>query len=171
MKKIASFLSGFLSGDGGIIGGISEIADKFILTGEEKKRFEMEVKKFAHQKEMELLDKGLQIEKEFNDKIIEMEGTAKDLSGFGWIGKFIILLRGAFRPLVSYAMAVVDFLVFSGKTELPDNEQVVSAFWIINLVIFVFYFGERAIKNVIPVLGMYFGKPIQNQNNTKNTNT
>ena len=27
--------------------------------------------------------------------------------GFGFVGKVVVLLRGAFRPLVSYAMAAV----------------------------------------------------------------
>lgn len=153
--------SGIIGGENGVLGGVKNLAEVYIENKDKKREFELEVQTFLHNKEMEMIDKGLEVYKEFNDRIIQMEGTAKDLSQFGWVGSLIILLRGAFRPLVSYGMAAVDVLVFSGKVNLPENEQVVSVFWIINLVIFVFYFGERAIKNIAPVLAMYFGKDIK----------
>lgn len=161
--KIGNLVSSIFAGEKGIANGIADIADRFIHTKEEKNDFKIQLERFGHQKEIELIEKGQEIEQEFNKRIVDMEGTAKDLAGFGWIGKIVVLLRGSFRPLVSYAMAIVDFMVFSGRTELPDNDQVVSSFWIINLVIFTFYFGERAIKNIIPVLSMYFGKTIKNK--------
>ncbi|WP_462250421.1 hypothetical protein [Ekhidna sp.] len=158
------WLTKLFSGDDGIVKGISYVAERFLGSKEQKHEFKMEVERFLYSKEVEARNYALDVEKEFNQKIKDLEGTAADLKSFGWIGKIIVLLRGAFRPLVSYSMAIVDFYVFSGKWELPNDEQVVSAFWIINLVIFVFYFGERSIKNITPLIGMYFGKQIKNNN-------
>jgi len=158
LKKVVDKIFG---GEGGILKGITATAEKFFGSKEQAHQFEMEVGRFLHQKELEANAHALEVEQEFNQKIKDLEGTANDLKSFGWVGMIIVFLRGAFRPLVSYGMAWVNIMVFSRQWKLPEDEQVVSAFWIINLVIFVFYFGERAIKNVIPILAMYFGKPIK----------
>lgn len=160
MKKLLSNLFG---GEKGIVHGIGNIAERFFGSKSQKHEFQIELERFLHEKEMEANEYALNVEQEFNQKIKDLEGTATDLKGYGWVGSFIILLRGAFRPLMSYAMAYVDVMVFSGRWDLPEEEQIVSAFWMINLVIFVFYFGERSIKNITPLIGAYFGKPQKKQ--------
>jgi hypothetical protein len=161
MKKLGQVIGSIFGGEGGIVSGVVDIIGQFHSSPEDKHRAAMAVKEFLHRKELETVQQGLEVEKEFNDRIKELEGTAQDLKHFGFFGTVIVFLRGAFRPLVSYAMGYVDIMVFSGQWKLPEDDQIVSAFWILNLVIFTFYFGERAIKNIIPVLGMYFGKPIE----------
>ncbi len=138
--------------------GLIKMVDGLIDTKAEKQERELKIKQFLHSKEIESERLSFDIEKEFNNRIKDLEGTASDLKDLGWVGKIILFLRGAFRPLVSYAMAYVDIMVFSKQWALPEDEQIVNTFWLINMVIFVFYFGERAIKNVAPLLATYLKK-------------
>lgn len=92
---------------------------------------------------------------EFNNRIKEMEGTAKDLAALPFIGSIIIFLRGCQRPVWGYSTLYIDFMVFSGKwTTLTDTQE--SAVWVINLLVLGFLFGERAIKNIMPLVSQYF---------------
>jgi hypothetical protein len=92
---------------------------------------------------------------EFNQRIKDMEGTANDLKSIPVIGPLVIFLRGCQRPVWGYATLYMDFMVFSGRwKELSEMQE--SALWIINLLVLGFLFGERAIKNVMPLVAQYF---------------
>lgn len=146
LDKIGSFIGkGFLK-------DVGDVVDRFVTTKEEKEEMKRMMADLVHDQEMELQRFSLEAEQEFNQRIRDLEGTAKDLNESGWLGRIIIFLRGAQRPLWGYFVGFMDFMVFSGQWNLGDNQQFESAFWIINFLVLGFLFGERAVKNVAPLV-------------------
>jgi len=123
----------------------------------EKAEFELKLKDVLHKQEIELFKLQNEAEKNLNERIRDYEGTVTDLRSIPLIGTLLIFLRGAFRPLFAYALAYIDFQVFSQSWQIQD-EQIKSAFWVINFVVIGFYFGERAIRNVLPLAKEFFKK-------------
>ena len=88
---------------------------------------------------------------EFNLRIKDMEGTASDLKSIPFIGPLVIFLRGCQRPVWGYSTLFMDFMVFSDQWgTLTETQE--SALWIINLLVLGFLFGERAVKNLMPLM-------------------
>lgn len=158
-ESIGSFLTGGLSDK--IIGAV----EKFFppsMSEQEKLEFKIKLQQETHRQELEMLQLLNESEKEFNKRTIDLEGTANDLKSIPFVGAVIIFLRGAFRPLFSYFVFFLDYKVFSHQWILTDQQD--SLFWAINILVLGFFFGERAIKNITPIIGQYFG----NKTNTKN---
>jgi hypothetical protein len=93
---------------------------------------------------------------EFNTRIKEMEGTAKDLKGIPILGPIVLFMRGVQRPVWGFGTLYLDYKWFAGEWVL--DEQQASAATIINLLVLGFLFGERAIKNLEPLLMKIFAK-------------
>jgi hypothetical protein len=137
------------------------------LNEAEKKKLEAAIRKAARDHEVELLETAKRESEEFNLKIKDMEGTAKDLKEMGWPGKIIVFLRGAQRPIWGYVVLFLDIQVFSGRWDLAvlqENSEsaqtffnLADVFWIINALVLGFLFGERAVRNVIPLVQGRFG--------------
>jgi len=128
----------------------------------DKKKVEEAVRQAARQHEVQLLALAQSEEQEFNNRIRDLEGTANDLNSAGIFGRIIIFLRGAQRPLWGYFVLILDIMVFSGKWQLAGKEagglDLVNVFWVINLLVLGFLFGERAMRNVLPIVQSKFGK-------------
>lgn len=92
---------------------------------------------------------------EFNDRIKSMEGTAVDLKAIPLLGPIMLFLRGAQRPVWSMATMYFDMLWFKGSV---FTEQQSTALIVINSMVLGFLFGERAIKNLEPLLIKVFAK-------------
>lgn len=165
---IANFLTGGLG---------SKIVDTVVgqfpnkLSEEEKIKLELAVTKVNGEIQAGLFKIAKDQDQEFNKRLREMEGTAKDLEGFGWLGKVVVFLRASQRPVWGFGVLYMDFMVFSGRWALTDfvnlaggggvnlGENLESAFWVINFLVLGFLFGERAMKNVLPLLkGVTNGK-------------
>jgi len=144
------------------------------LTAKEKSDIEAAIMEATRQHELELLTIAKEEDAEFNRRIKDMEGTAKDLQQFGFFGRLIVFLRGAQRPIWGYGVLVLDFLVFSKAWRLPDSESgsfsLESAFWVINFLVLGFLFGERAMRNVLPIIENMRSsrQPSGNQNDSAN---
>lgn len=122
------------------------------------KEYELQLIKLAHEEEKLALEEI----KLFQDRIRNMEGTAKDLQQFGLIGKIIVFLRGCMRPIWCFAVLYGDYMVFSGnwnpaaiETKANTMMNLEAAFWIINFLVLGFLFGERAVRNAVPVFKEY----------------
>lgn len=87
---------------------------------------------------------------DLNTRIAQQEGTAKDLLALPVVGRLIIFARGAQRPIWGYGTLYFDYQLFSGEITL--NEQQTQLLWIINFLVLGFLFGERAIKNIMPLV-------------------
>ncbi|WP_299799706.1 hypothetical protein [uncultured Carboxylicivirga sp.] len=143
---------------GGLVKDVGDLVDRFVTTGAEKQQIKAELMELKHRHEVDALKLTMEAEQEFNQRIKDLEGTAKDLHQSGWMGKAVLFMRGAQRPLWGYFVAYMDFMVFAGRWNLNNNEQLESAFWIINFLVLGFLFGERAVKNVAPLVGEMMSK-------------
>jgi hypothetical protein len=85
------------------------------------------------------------------DRAARLEGTAGDLKAIPYLGPILLVLRGAQRPIIGYGVMYVDYMTFSGIWKLPDG-PILNAWFATNILVLAFLFGERAIRNVAPLL-------------------
>ena len=158
-SAITNFLSGGLGTQ--IVNKVmAEFPDP--LTPEQKANIQASILEASREYELKLLTIANQEENDFNTRVQQLEGTASDLKQFGFIGKVIIFLRGLQRPVWGFSVLIMDLMIFSGHWNLKDVVSVVgtdtvvgqnieSAFWMINFLVLGFLFGERAMRNVMPL--------------------
>lgn len=152
------WLKALLGGEGGgLIGkGLEFINERWPpdMSEEQRKQMEIVVKDMLHKQEMEIREAAAQDEALFNERTIALEGTAKDLAAIPFIGSIVIFLRGAFRPLFAYFTLYADYIyLIEGMSWTERQETLLLA---INLLVLVFFFGERAMKNVMPLIVKVF---------------
>lgn len=152
MIKILSKVAAFLTGDVGqkVVDGIRDYFPPS-MSESERAHLEQAIKSQTHDQLVELRELVLAEQQAFRSAISNHEGTAKDLNQFGIFGKLIVFLRGCQRPIWGYMVLYMDVMWFSGKWSGLTQQQE-SAFWVINLLVLGFLFGERAVKNVMPVI-------------------
>ena len=90
--------------------------------------------------------------KALTDRIGQLEGTASDLKAVPVLGPAMLFMRGAQRPVIGYAMMYLDYMVFSGAWTVKEGPMM-NLFFLMNALVLAFLFGERAIKNVAPMIG------------------
>ena len=91
-----------------------------------------------------------------DSRIAEQEGTASDLKQLPVIGCIVLFLRGLQRPVWGFATLYMDHKWFFGSGEYTEQQQ--TALIVINILVLGFLFGERAIKNLEPLIVKVFGK-------------
>ena len=148
-KNILGKVTGVFSGDGAL-NDLANIADRFIETGEEKREFQLEVQKWAHEKEMQINNAANEAATVLDKRINEQEGTAKDLLQAGWLGRIVIFLRGLQRPVWGYSTIYFVWRYYIGGLE--HTQQNYNLTLTLILLVGGFLFGERAIKNVAPFI-------------------
>ena len=151
-QKILGFLSGGFAEKGlGLI-------DKVIKDKDQAERLKAEFQTLVQTQDDEfrkmLIEQETELERQFNQRTISMEGTARDLESIPIAGPIVIFLRGAYRPLFAYFVAYLDFVYFVTGMHWSETQE--SLLWAINLLVVSFFFGERAIKNVMPVITQMF---------------
>lgn len=164
-------LKGLLSGDGLVAKGLDFVNKRWPpnMSEADKAAAEVVVKEMLHSQQMELMAAMTEDEKIFNERTIALEGTAKDLQAIPFVGAIIIFIRGAFRPLFSYFTAYMDWMYFTTATErvvddaglllrvVPTwTDQQETLLLAMNLLVLAFFFGERAMKNVLPLIVQVF---------------
>lgn len=154
----------FLAKLGDVLGGglgqelVGLVRDHWPASMSDKDKAEMEllVQQFGHQKELELRELGLREEQMFNERTRELEGTAADLGHFGVLGRIVVFSRGMFRPVFAYYVAYLDWIWFATPTDFSEQQN--TAMIAINIVVLVFFFGERAMRNLSPLITAAFSK-------------
>jgi hypothetical protein len=91
-----------------------------------------------------------------NERVIQMEGTASDLRAIPVLGSIMLFIRGSQRPVWGFATLFIDYQVFSKAWEMPAGDPRSAAFTALNLLVLGFLFGERAVKNVMPLIIEFF---------------
>lgn len=76
----------------------------------------------------------------FRQFVIDYEGAAED------VPKVIVILRALIRPSFTILVGWLDYLFFSGATTTWDPEAI-ALLKAINIIVLVFWFGEKALKN------------------------
>lgn len=150
------WIRNLISGDGLIAKGLDFINDRWPpdMSEQQRKQMEIVVKDMLHEQQMQLLEAAHEDEKQFNERTIALEGTAKDLQSVPYVGAIVIFLRGAFRPLFAYLTAYLDWTYFVGGMQWTERQE--TLLLSINLLVLIFFFGERAMKNVMPLIAQVF---------------
>ena len=133
------------------------------MSDAEKKAMEVEIMKVTNKTQIDMMSAWNEQEKQFQGFVNEHEGTASDLAQLGWVGKLLIGLRGLQRPVWGFGTLYLDYQVLSGGWNLTSfNLDGINQAWpivlLINGVVLVFLFGERAMKNLAPLLNSLFSK-------------
>ena len=145
---------------GGLSGTILNIIDDVVpggLTPEQRAAVQERTETELTKREENAHKAAGEAERNLTDRISKLEGTAKDLLQMPYIGRLIIFLRGAQRPMWGYGTLYMDFQVFSQTWPIQPG-PVEVAFWTINFLVLGFLFGERAIKNVAPLVLQLLGR-------------
>lgn len=162
LPAILGSLKGLLAGDGLIAKGLEFVNERWPadMSEEQKAQMNLVVKDMLHKQKMELTEAAREDEAQFNARTIALEGTASDLKTIPYLGGLIIFLRGAFRPVFSYMTMYFDFIYFVDDTATWTDRQE-ALLLAINLLVLIFFFGERAMKNVLPlIMNVFAPKPI-----------
>lgn len=154
LDKIGSLLGG---GDG-LVG---KIADAFTQVKQGKIDLEKAqllvqdaMAERAHQITMAVIDNEREAERQFNERTTQLEGTAGDLKSVPYVGAVVLFLRGAYRPLFAYFNAYLLFRYFVQGMDWTEKQE--SLLYAVTLLVLVFFFGERAVKNVAPLISQVF---------------
>ena len=146
---------------GGIIKEGFDIVKSYFppsMTDKEKGDAQLAYERFVHEKQKESNTLALEVDKEFNQRIKDMEGTAADLKTIPILGSTIIFIRGAQRPIWGCFTLYADYMAFSKMWDLSDAPELRAMLLAINILVLGFLFGERAIKNILPFLKEFMGK-------------
>jgi hypothetical protein len=148
----------------GLFGGkvvektISAIKEYFppSMSEKEKAGIEAAIRKIEGERAIEAQALVVRETEVFNDRIKAMEGTAEDLKSIPYIGAILIFLRGTQRPVWGFATLYFDYMAFSSSTAMTDLQ--LKMLMAINLLVLGFLFGERAVKNILPLISAYFDR-------------
>lgn len=176
-------LQSMFTGDanGGVAGKIIDTVKDYFppdMSDEEKANLNLAITQAIHKQEMDILNAAHEEEVEFNKRTVAMEGTAQDLIQAGWLGKIALFFRGFQRILWSYGIFVFDVFWLMGKVDFPTTMSItdpnnsgvqmivpnpIVAFIVtVNVLVLAFLFGERALKNLTPmivsIIGMFTGR-------------
>lgn len=154
LTSIGNFLGG------GIFKTITDTVMAYLppdMSPEKKAEIQLAATKQDAENKIALMNQAFAMDVEFNKRIADLEGTASDLKSLPIIGPILLFMRGAQRPVWGFATLFLDYQVFSAGWNLADGSQAASAFYIINILVLGFLFGERAIQNVLPMLAQYKG--------------
>src|SRR3990167_1192533 len=99
-EKIMGFLSGGFAEKG--VGLISEIVRDKDQAEQLAAAFKTLCQEQGHELQKITIEAEVEAERQFNERTVAMEGTAKDLQAVPFIGAVVIFLRGAFRPAFAY---------------------------------------------------------------------
>ncbi|MBM7070887.1 hypothetical protein JQC92_02375 [Shewanella sp. 202IG2-18] len=148
LSKIGDFFSGGLGS--AIVDGVKDYFPPS-MSEQEKANLSLAIQTQADKKALEGQKLTNEAQKEFNRRIEVLEGSAADLKSLPIVGSLIIFLRGCQRPVWGFATLYMDLCWFSGEyTGLTAQQE--SALWVINILVLIFLFGERAFKNAAPII-------------------
>jgi len=151
--KIADVLGG------SIVGTVVDTVKAYFppsMTEQEKGELALRISEAENKKDLAVMTAANQAAAEFNSRIKDMEGTAADLKTIPIVGHIVIFMRGIQRPVWGFFTLWADYKVFSNAWDLSETQdQMLMA---INILVLGFLFGERAVKNVLPLIAAYFGK-------------
>jgi len=121
------------------------------MSEKDRKEIEVKILEASREHEIALLSLANQADLEFNQRIKDLEGSAADLTKIPILGNIVIFLRGAQRPVWGFITIILDYMIFSGAWTLPEGSTLENCFFAINILVLGFLFGERAVKNVLPL--------------------
>lgn len=143
---------------GGLGRDILSAVEKYFppdVSPEQRENFRLAAENIELQRARDFAAAQADAERALNERISMYEGTASDLRQMPVIGPAMLFLRGAQRPAWGIATLCLDYEVFSGAWKLGDT-VLLNCFFLINFLVLIFLFGERAVVNVFPLLKQLF---------------
>lgn len=125
------------------------------MSNEKKAMLQLELERIEFEREKMANDAATQEAGNINKRLEIYEGTAKDLLAIPIIGGVMLFLRGSQRTVWGFATIAFDYHWFVDQAVLDNQQQL--ALIIINVLVLGFLFGERAIKNIMPLLTEFIG--------------
>jgi hypothetical protein len=153
LTKITEFVGGSL---------FSEIKDGVMsyfppdMSPKQKAEAELKIQQLLHQKQLDVSSILNESAKQLDARIKEQEGTASDLKQLPLIGSLVLFLRGTQRPIWGFFTMYLDYVWFTTSPGYTEQQQ--TALIVVNMLVLGFLFGERAIKNLEPLIMEVFRK-------------
>ncbi len=141
------------------------------LSEQDRKEIALRVENSLTQKFCDLKIAKIEVKNDVEDKFEKVSQATKDLEKIPFFGKIGLFIRGMQRPIWGMALLYIDLQVLSGAWPLANkvsevavatattalSSSIESTFWLINLLVLGFLFGERAVKNVMPMINKRMG--------------
>lgn len=158
-----------------ITGGFSGIAEEAFdlvkgrfpekMSEKEEAELKIDLMKLENDKKVKVLNAWNEQEKNWQDHIKEMEGTAKELLAIPILGHLMVFLRASLRPIISALTIYADLMIWSGSWNLTvtagaNADQAWALLWMVNILVFSVLFGERAMKNILPLIERIIEKSV-----------
>ena len=86
----------------------------------------------------------------FRKFILEYEGRAAEYAKIRFFGPLLLLVRGMIRPAFTIATGYWDYLYFTSDTDWGQAKS--RLLFAITVIVLIFWFGERAVKYIMPFL-------------------
>ena len=122
----------------------------------ERERIRSAIREAEHNREMGILDIFEERDLHFTKRVQGLEGTSGDLQQAGWPCRIVLFFRGVQRPFWGFVVLFMNYNVYVNGSAVPEGLE--RLFTAVTLIIVMFLFGERAIKNVFPLFDRYFGR-------------
>lgn len=140
-----------------VTGLISKGLDKFVRD----KVDEGTLKQIENDMEKHVLTEARKENSIFREFVIQYEGAAKDYKDIPWIGPIVLLFRGIIRPVITMGTFYFDWLWMTYVPQKVGQLADGTIMWapdpwtgdraklllVMNVLVLVFWFGERALKN------------------------
>ncbi|WP_019530646.1 hypothetical protein [Dasania marina] len=152
LKKLASIATGGL---GSLFFDVAKTYFPPDMSEQQQQTLKLAFEKAEAEKARAMDSAIVEAEQALTERITQLEGSASDLLRIPLLGTLIIFLRGCQRPLWGFATLYLDFKWFS-QWDLDEQQQ--TALIVINVLVLGFLFGERAIKNVMPLINDFIKK-------------
>ncbi|MCO1336326.1 hypothetical protein MO867_18495 [Microbulbifer sp. OS29] len=144
-----------------------EVAEKYFppnMSEAEREKVLIDFQKMEDARTREADNAALMAEKAHTERVSILEGSASDLKSMPILGPLVLFLRGCQRPAWGFATLYLDWLWFS-SWNLTDRQE--TALIVINSLVLGFLFGERAVRNVSPMIAEVFRARIGGAGNGK----
>ncbi|WP_444901696.1 hypothetical protein ACJJIG_21200 [Microbulbifer sp. SSSA007] len=129
-----------------------DVAQKYFppsMSEAERSKARMDFESMELQRAREADAAALEAEKAHTERVRILEGSANDLKSIPLLGPVVLFLRGCQRPFWGFATIYLDWLWFS-EWDLTEKQE--TALIVINFLVLGFLFGERAVRNVMPMI-------------------
>jgi len=126
------------------------VLDKFVAD----KMSEKEREELKNNYELAMRREALEGNKAFREFILAYEGSAETYRDVWFFGPLLIFIRGCIRPAFTVGAMYWDWQLFS-SSEVWDGMRM-KLLLIINVLVLIFWFGERSVKYILPLVKSLF---------------
>jgi hypothetical protein len=137
------------------ITAITGLIDTGIKRFTREKMSEKDQQELSNNMTMFVMSEARQEGSAFRSFVLAYEGEAKDYKDIPLIGPIMMLIRGLIRPGFTLGVAYWDWCYFTAQSlELWTHDKT-NLLFAINLIVLIFWFGERTVQYVMPLINAF----------------